>query len=138
MNNELINFIREEADQSLIREAFWQASEYFAPLGALAQLWCALDKAKTQGERVEVAGNIMFIRETILSDDADGYSVLLEGFRQWVVKSSLRLTPGEMVEIMDAAIEAAENSAEHILDGDYWEMGIDELRALRSAIAQQA
>ncbi len=53
------------------------------------------------------------------------------------MKNSLGLKPKELVEIIDAAIESAESSSENIMDGDYWQQGIDDLRLLRMEIANK-
>jgi hypothetical protein len=79
----------------------------------------------------------MFIGDAIKSDEADGYCVFIEGFRMWVEKNSLGLSPEQLVEIADAGITTAESSAKNIMDGDYWQMGIDDLRALRMKIANK-
>jgi hypothetical protein len=137
MNNELTNYIRNEADETLVREAFLQASQYFSPLGSLARLWHALDKAKNQKERVEVARDLMLIREVIKRNQVAGYIVLTEGFRMWVEKNSFALSLDELMEITDAALASAERIGEKVFDSENRKMGIDELRRIRMELAKK-
>jgi hypothetical protein len=130
MQNEVINWVRKDANEGLVRELFWQAGQYFTPLGSLVHLWFALEKASSHAERVEFARSFLNVGKTVEWKDADGFSVLIDGFRQWVERNPLGLPKNELAEIVDAAIEAAECSSENICDGDSWEMGVEELHEL--------
>ena len=130
MNYDTIPWVRKKMPEKLAREMFWQAAQYFKPLGLLVGLWHTLETSKNLDERLQAVKKYLHIKRYVDWKEADGFCVLLDGFILWLEENPLQLPASEIKAIAECAVDVAGNSTEMIQDGDNWQASAQELQTL--------
>jgi hypothetical protein len=124
-----ISWVRTKMPEKMAREMFWQAAQYFEPLGRLVRLWEEMDLSQSHEQRIRALQQNLEICRNVDWKEASRFSILLNGLLLWFEENPQQLPPLEIRNLALKAIEVAETSSEMIQDGHNWQMCIDDLQA---------
>lgn len=130
LNYDNLDKTLQSASASDLARIVWQGAQHNPVLMKIAILHATFISTDTESALVDVVRETATIEDHVPYAEADAYCQILDEIIVLIKRTHDQGNSNRAIQLAETAVLAAANSSENIMDGDYWEMSLEELRTL--------